>query len=381
MKFNLDWFPEWSKKNPTDIYGPAIVLGATFGGLAVAAIIMIYGTIYGTVSAQTGPRGTGMSVATFKSNLADREDSLLHEKDPTIAAYESARPIPPEEGEPLAGEVYENAPPELAGLTQRNYDRLVAAMRQWTGIPDLLEDPENYQTIVARRMIQMTQNLNENWSGHVLQIQAGVNCYTCHRGQPVPSNIWFRVAPQLEAMEGWGAVQNFATVQTVSTSLPHDALEKYLLDGEAINVHDLEPRVPSNPSDPGDRTWQHTERTYSLMNYFSNALGVNCVFCHNSRAFYDPAQVTPQWALATLAIQMVLEMNNDYLVPLRDTYPENRLGPFHADAPKAACKTCHKGYNRPLNGADMISDWPELATTGEPVYPEPEPEAAPAATE
>jgi photosynthetic reaction center cytochrome c subunit len=37
-------------------------------------------------------------------------------------------------------------------------------MQTWTGIPDLLEPgEENYQTVVARRMIQMTQFLNENW--------------------------------------------------------------------------------------------------------------------------------------------------------------------------------------------------------------------------
>jgi photosynthetic reaction center cytochrome c subunit len=104
------------------------------------------------------------------------------------------------------------------------------------------------------------------------------------------------------------------------------------------------------------------------MNYVSNSLGVNCVFCHNSRAFYDPEQVTPQWATEQLGIGMVQEMNNDYLVPLQDVYPPERLGPVFADAPKAACKTCHKGYQQPLQGTNVIADWPELATTGAPVY-------------
>ena len=41
----------------------------------------------------------------------------------------------------------------------------------------------------------------------------------------------------------------------------------------------------------------------------------------------------------------------------------------YADAPKAACKTCHKGYQQPLQGTNVIADWPELATTsGEYVY-------------
>ena len=95
---------------------------------------------------------------------------------------------------------------------------------------------------------------------------------------------------------------------------------------------------------------------------------MNCVFCHNSRAFYDGGQVTPQWATETLGIQMVLELNNTYLVPLEGLLPEDRLGPVHADAPKAACKTCHKGYQQPLQGTNVIADWPELATTGTPDY-------------
>jgi len=69
-----------------------------------------------------------------------------------------------------------------------------------------------------------------------------------------------------------------------------------------------------------------------------------------------------------LGIGMVQEMNNDYLIPLGDVYPESRLGPKHGDAPKAACKTCHKGYQQPLQGANVIQYWPELATTGDPVY-------------
>jgi len=169
-------------------------------------------------------------------------------------------------------------------------------------------------------------------------------------------------------MAGWSANQNRVTAQSQFTSLPSDALEKYLLDGEAIGVHDLESRVAGVPGEDGYPGIQQAERTYSLMNYVSNSLGVNCVFCHNSRAFYDGGQVTPQWATESLGIQMVLEMNNDYLVPLEDQYPPERLGPVHADAPKAACATCHKGYQQPLQGTNVIKDWPELATTGVPDY-------------
>jgi len=255
-------------------------------------------------------------------------------------------------------------PPSLQGLSEERTGELVRAMRAWTGIPDIFGPEETYQTVVARRMVQMTQALNSQWAGHTNQAgNAGVNCYTCHRGEVVPSNIWFRVSPELENVEGWSSNQNIATMQTISTSLPHDALEKYLLEDNRINVHDLEPRVAGTPGVDDFPTIQDTERTYSLMNYFANSLGVNCVFCHNSRAFYDTAQVTPQWASAILGIDMVQDVNNTYLVPLKDEYPAARLGPKHGDAPKAACKTCHKGYNQPMGGMDMVSDWPELAAT------------------
>jgi photosynthetic reaction center cytochrome c subunit len=59
-------------------------------------------------------------------------------------------------------------------------------------------------------------------------------------------------------------------------------------------------------------------------------------------------------------------------VGLLDLYPEDRLGPVHQDAPKAACATCHKGYLQPLQGTNVIADWPELATSGPPAYGEAE---------
>jgi photosynthetic reaction center cytochrome c subunit len=48
--------------------------------------------------------------------------------------------------------------------------------------------------------------------------------------------------------------------------------------------------------------------------------------------------------------------------------PQGRLGPVHADAPKVGCATCHKGQTKPLEGLSVIADWPELATSGAPVY-------------
>jgi len=368
------WFDEWNKSNPTDVFKPAILLGTIGGAVFVAAMIVSYGQPYRVEAVQTGPPGIGMVIV-------DRVDAP---PDPTLDLYYTEPPYPPEEGEPLAGEVYENVQ-VLADVPEGNFLRLMNAVTQWVSPEEgciychenadegLYADDNLYTKVVSRRMIQMTQTLNDEWAGHVQAGGAGgVNCYTCHRGENVPSEIWFDVGRVVEVMDGWGAVQNRATAIAQSTSLPSDALSTYLsgnLSGNAqIAVHDLESRVPDRPEDPGVPTWQDAERTYSLMNYFANSLGVNCVFCHNSRAFYDGGQVTPQWATASLGIAMVQELNQVYLEPLGAVYPPHRLGPIAGDAPKVACKTCHKGYAKPMGGMDAVSDWPELAAPGAPDY-------------
>lgn len=363
------WFDKWNADNPTNIWGPGFLIGGIGGAVFFAALIVTWGQPFATDSTQTGPRGTGMSVPEFKSDAAT--------PDPTLANMFTEEPWIPEAGDELAGDIYENVQ-VLGDLTDANFNRLMAAMVEWVAPEEgcaychagadegNYASDDNYTKVVARRMIQMTQAINYDWDAHVnANGEVGVTCYTCHRGQAVPSEIWFRISPVLEARAGWSANQNRATSQSQFTSLPSDALESYLLDTQQIAVHDLEPRVQNMPGDP---TWQNTERTFSLMNYFSNSLGVNCVFCHNSRAFYDPAQVTPQWSTASLGILMVQELNNEYLVPLGSELPEHRLGPVYADAPKVACKTCHKGYQQPLNGTNVIKDWPELASPEPPVY-------------
>lgn len=366
------WFNEWNRDNPTNIYTPGILVGVVGGAVFVAAMLVAWGQPFATDSLQTGPRGTGMSVPEFKADLAT--------PDPDIANIIPDEPYVPAGGEPLARDIYQNVQ-VLGDLTEDNFNRLMNAMTTWVA-PDAgcaychgdvaLEEYGNddlYTKVVARRMIEMTQNINENWDGHVnANKQVGVTCFTCHRGQNVPSEIWFRLGPVNTATAGWSANQSRVTVQSQYTSLPSDALESYLLNYERIAVHDLESRVAGSPSNPDIPAIQNAERTYSLMNYFANSLGVNCVLCHNTRAFYDPAQVTPQWSTASLGIAMVQELNNDYLVPLQDVYPPHRLGPVFGDAPKAACKTCHKGYQQPLQGTNVIADWPELATTGAPSY-------------
>ncbi|QPH54195.1 photosynthetic reaction center cytochrome PufC [Pontivivens ytuae] len=366
--FKLNWYEKWAKDNPKDVWGPAFLIGSVGGAVVVAALLVAWGQPLPTESLQTGPRGTGLSVVKFESEALPIEEWQ--------EAYYTEPPYEVGEDEPLAGEIYENVQ-VLGDLSDGNFNRLMAAITEWVspeqgcaychGEDGNFASDDMYTKVVSRRMIQMTMHINENWGIHVGEAAdggPGVNCYTCHRGQNVPNGIWFDIMPVNDAVAGWAAAQNRATSQSQFTSLPSDALQSYLADYEVIAVHDLESRVPNE----GTASIQDTERTYSLMNYFSNSLAVNCTYCHNSRAFYDYDQVTPQHATAQLGIAMVQELNIDYLIPLEDEYPPERLGPVNADAPKAACMTCHQGAPKPLGGINMISDWPELATSGPPVY-------------
>ena len=110
---------------------------------------------------------------------------------------------------------------------------------------------------------------------------------------------------------------------------------------------------------------QTTEHSYALMIHMSEALGVNCTFCHNTRAFSQWPESTPQRVTAWHGIHMTRDLNLNYLDPLKASFPPNRLGP-HGDAPKLNCGTCHIGVNKPLYGVSMAKDYPELGGTPAP---------------
>ena len=68
---------------------------------------------------------------------------------------------------------------------------------------------------------------------------------------------------------------------------------------------------------------------------------------------------------------MVRDANTNYIDPLRPVFPAHRLGP-NGDPLKVNCATCHQGAHKPLYGARMLQDYPELdlvASTPEPAVP------------
>ena len=122
---------------------------------------------------------------------------------------------------------------------------------------------------------------------------------------------------------------------------------------------------------------KQTEHTYSTMMHWSNSLGVNCTYCHNTQAFSAwGANSTPQRVTAWYGIRMARQLNNEYMVPLTSVFPANRLGPT-GDVAKANCATCHQGAYKPLYGAAMAKFYPGMQA---PVLPV-DPAAAPAVPE
>ena len=108
----------------------------------------------------------------------------------------------------------------------------------------------------------MTQHINSAWKeNHVGG--AGVTCYTCHRGQPVPANIWF-TDPGPNRPGGFIARnngQNMAAPSVGLASLPYDTLTEYLadktIDNNAIRVN-ATTALPTTKGKP----IQDAEKTY-----------------------------------------------------------------------------------------------------------------------
>jgi photosynthetic reaction center cytochrome c subunit len=212
-----------------------------------------------------------------------------------------------------------------------------------------------YTKIVSRRMIEMTRHLNSEWASHVGD--TGVTCMTCHRGKAVPEGAWTADAGPATAKGAAGnrRGQNVAAPAVGLSSLPYDPFTPLLTEK---NPHLRVSSTTALPTGtPGSIA--HTEQTYALMMNISQSLGVNCTYCHNSQAFGNWAASPPQRVTAYHGLQMVRDLNKDYLIPLKSALPAERLGP-QGDAPKVACVTCHAGQAKPLNGASLLKEFPEL---------------------
>ena len=145
----------------------------------------------GRESSQIGYRGVALwNVANTRIEAAKKAKNEL----PPVIPAAQPDSAPPN---------YENVQ-VLGHLSRAEFLRSMTAITQWvapkqgclychyvdksTGQINYASD-SMYTKVVARRMIQMNAHVNSQYTGHVQQ--TGVACWTCHRGNAVPANIWF----------------------------------------------------------------------------------------------------------------------------------------------------------------------------------------------
>jgi len=313
---------------------------------------------------QTGYRGVGlMQISNPEITEALTELNRLPEPIPAVDSPE---------GSPRAGDVYQNVQ-VLGDLSVQEFTRTMTAITAWVSpeegctychVGNNFADDGIYTKVVSRRMMEMTQALNSTWKPHVGD--TGVTCLTCHRGNIVPTNIWFEQDGPKTAggLSAKSYQQNHAAMNVGSTSMLSDPFSRYLTgEPEAIRVIS-QTALPQAGDARHESSTQDTENTYSLMVHMSESLGVNCTYCHNTRAFTSWEQAPPARTTAWHGLEMVKSLNNEYLEPLGPTYPEYRLGAL-GDAPKANCATCHQGVSKPFEGQSMLDDYPVWRSEGD----------------
>jgi photosynthetic reaction center cytochrome c subunit len=348
--------------------------------------LMLAGCEIGTkVTEQVGPRGTGLVQINHKAGI------------PTIAPVpEPPYPLTPDM---LTGTRVKDDPANyknvqvLGDLSSEEFNYTMAAITNWVAPADgtvenggcnYCHNPENmasdelYTKVVARKMLQMTRNVNSTWAPHFSLSKnagkgAGVTCWTCHRGQPVPMANWSESLPDPNRTMGNRHGQNAPAASVAYASLPNDPFTALLQGKNQI-------RVQSTKALPSGHVVSiaTTEQTYGLMMHMSQGLGVNCSYCHNSQNFANWSQSRPQRVNAWYGIRMVRDINDNYITALGKTWPANRLGPA-GDPKKVYCATCHRGVSKPLGGYPMLKDYPGLKGAYHSDVPAPPVDAVPVA--
>ncbi|EGV33081.1 photosynthetic reaction centre cytochrome c subunit [Thiorhodococcus drewsii AZ1] len=309
---------------------------------------------------QTGYRGLAMQ-QNYNPRLL--EASIKENLPP--AAIPAAAP-----GGPKVSSVYENVQ-VLGDLTVAEFTRTMVAVTTWVSpkegcnychVPGNWASDDIYTKKVSRRMFEMVRATNADWKKHVAN--TGVTCYTCHRGNPVPKYVWTTDPGPGQPSGMTPTGQNYGASTVAYAALPYDPYTPFLDQANEIRV------IGQTALPEGNKTsLKQAEWTYGLMMQISDALGVNCTFCHNTRSFYAWDQSTPKRTTAWYAIRHVRDMNQNYIWPLNDVLPASRKGPY-GDPFKISCMTCHQGAYKPLYAAQMMKDYPALQGPSQAAAPE-----------
>ncbi|MBO0661737.1 photosynthetic reaction center cytochrome c subunit [Jiella sp. MQZ9-1] len=294
---------------------------------------------------------------------------MVQFKDPDRQLPYSLKPKPLEPadnaGSPKASEVYKNVK-VLGNLTDAEFTRLMLAITEWVApkqgceyCHDLSSDEgfasdARYTKVVARRMLQMVRHINSKWPQHVAP--SGVTCYTCHRGQNVPPWTWYEQNHAGDDQFMGKPRPWHLKAKTIRQFFPDVPYDKYLMEQHAsARIQSTTPLVGEGGR-PGVVEEQDAEDLYLFMMQTANSLGVNCTYCHNSRAFRDWSQSTPYRWIAYWGIRMARDINSNYIEPLKTVFPAVRKGPL-GDPAKAHCGTCHLGNNKPLGGYKLLDHY------------------------
>ncbi len=330
--------------------------------IAAGASLALAGCEIGPkTTSQNGYRGTGMNQV-INAKYVTRQQAI------PANIYET-----PDDSGPRASETYQNVQ-VLGGVSTERFNHLMAQMNNWVvpaGLPEseqgcnYCHNPENmasdekYQKVAARKMIQMTQVINANYTSHVKE--TGVTCWTCHRGNAIPLNRWSIDGPEGNGTitgQRWG--QNKPDARVGFASLPGGTASKYFLGSSSMAARVNNPGI--HPSPDHVVSTKDAENVYGIMIRMSTGLGVNCTYCHNSGSFQSWNMSQPTRALAWYGIKMVQHSNENYVTPLGGVLPADQKGPL-GDPYKINCATCHNGINKPMNGVSMRAENPTLWPT------------------
>jgi len=295
---------------------------------------------------------------------------------PEPVSLQAPAPLPAvPEGGAAAGSVYRDVE-VLTDLSGAEFMRLQRAMTEWVAPAQgcaFCHAGENYASnanprkAAARLMLRMVRHLNSDWARHV--DPAGVTCYTCHRGEPVPAETWFPsrpapVQPFVAKQENWRE-----SADTVRKFFPDASWQEYLVQDTPISVQSATALRSQTIAEP-----IVAKRVYELMMQMSDGIGVNCGYCHNSRAFRSWSQSTPYRWSGYDGIRLTRELNRAFLLPLAELLPQTRTEANRTRIPVlparevgiqggnglVVCATCHYGEPRPLGGATMRAHYPGL---------------------
>ncbi len=309
----------------------------------------------------------------YRANASVQFESRAQKAPINVELPDTLPPAAP--GGAKATDTYKNVT-VLTDVSAAEFMRLQYALTQWVAPKQgcgFCHEGSNFASdakptkLAARRMLQMTRYINAAWKTHVQP--SGMTCFTCHRGQPVPQEAWFPrqtkpVQPGVDKEDNWNEAAD-----TVTRFFPNSGFAEYYLQDNPVAGQSVTALRSNRVADT-----VVFKRIYEMMMQMSLQIGVNCGFCHNSRAFADWSQSSPYRWVGYYALNMIRDLNRTYMLPFAQIIPQQSelikqtaipvipayQGGQQSGNALLTCETCHYRLVKPLEGANMLKDYPGL---------------------